>query len=128
TMRSCPNRPRLPPPCGGKRGRFALWGLADRQWGVVSRGQLSRCGLSDGAIDRWLANGRLRRIHPGVYALGHRALRQEAQLTAALLHAGPGAALSHASAAWWWQLSPSAPVVVQVSAPGDRRSIRGVRI
>jgi hypothetical protein len=94
----------------------------------VGRRQLLRCGLSGSAIDRWLAQGRLRRIHPGVYALGHSALREEARLTAALIYAGPGAVLSHASAAWWWQLVPSAPGFVQISALGDRGSIRGVRV
>jgi hypothetical protein len=94
----------------------------------VSRRQLLRCGLSGNAIDRWLAQGRLCRIHPGVYALGHQALCEEGRLTAALLYAGPGVALSHATAAWWWRLVPFAPRVVQISAPGDSRSIGGIRV
>ena len=105
----------MPEPSGsapairGQARSVRIGRLADRQWGVVGRRQLLRCGLSGSAIDRWLAQGRLRRIHPGVYALGHSALREEARLTAALIYAGPGAVLSHASAAWWWQLYPQLP-------------------
>ena len=46
-----------------------------------------------------LASGRLLRIHPGVYAVGHAQLRPEGRWLAAVLAAGPGAALSHRSAA-----------------------------
>jgi hypothetical protein len=123
--RSVPEPSGSAPAIRGQTRSVRIGRLADRQWGVVGRRQLLRCGLSGSAIDRWLAQGRLRRIHPGVYALGHSALREEARLTAALIYAGPGAVLSHASAAWWWQLVPSAPGFVQISALGDRGSILG---
>jgi hypothetical protein len=45
--------------------------LATPQSGVISRAQLTRCGVSDASISRWIAVGRLIRIHPGVYAVGH---------------------------------------------------------
>src|SRR4051794_31854498 len=78
--------------------------FAERQWGVVARWQLQQCGISGTTISRWVVAGRLHRIHPGVYALGHKALSLEGRLLAAVLYAGPGAALSHASAAHWWGL------------------------
>jgi very-short-patch-repair endonuclease len=50
-------------------------------------------------IHRRLASGHLLRIHRGVYAVGHAQLRREGRWLAAVLAVGPGAALSHRSAA-----------------------------
>ena len=102
--------------------------LAERQWGVIARWQLLECGLSVAAISRWVAVGRLNRIYPSVYAVGHRALCVEGQLLAAILYAGPGAALSHASAAHRWELLPYLPITIDVVSPRQRRSLSEVRI
>ena len=110
----------------GNRDRDVLIRLAERQWGVVSRVQLLDVGLSKSAIGRWAAAGRLHRVHPGVYALGHRALSTEGRLAAALFYAGPGAALSHATALWWWALKRGQPRAIHVSARGRRSSIKGI--
>jgi hypothetical protein len=67
-------------------------------------------------------------IHRGVYALGHSSVPIEGRLVAALLHAGPGAVLSHGTAAWWWRLLEREPAVIDVSAPGRHGSIDGVRV
>jgi hypothetical protein len=79
-------------------------------------------------VSRWIAAGRLHRVYPGVYALGHRKLRDEGQLAAALLYAGHGAALSHATAAWWWGILKSQPSTIDVSAPGHRRSLDALHL
>ncbi len=79
-------------------------------------------------IARWAGAGRLHRLHPGVYALGHRSLSIEGELVAALLHAGPGAALSHATAAWWWRLIDHRPLEIELSAPGYAVSRPGLRV
>jgi very-short-patch-repair endonuclease len=100
--------------------------LAERQWGVVARWQLEQCGLSSAAISRWVASGRLHRIYPGVYAVGHRAICTEGRLLAAVLYAGPGAALSHASAASWWGLLSYLPSSTHVCSPVQRQSPKGV--
>ena len=105
-----------------------VWRLAERQWGVVARWQLEHCGLSGTTISRWVVAGRLHRIYSGVYAVGHKALSTEACLLAAVLYAGPGAALSHASAAHWWELLPSLPYTTDVTSPRRRRSLQGVRV
>lgn len=79
-------------------------------------------------IRTWLLNGRLERVFPRVYAVGHRAPSREADLWAAILYAGPGAMLSHATAAQWRGLIDHAPGVIEVSTPRKIRSLRGVRV
>ena len=100
-------------------GRELIARGAERQWGVVTRGQLRAAGLGDTAIDRRLADGRLRRLHRGVYALGHAALRIEGVWLAAVLACGPDAALSHRTAAALWGLFDTR--VLDVTATGARR-------
>ena len=102
--------------------------VASAQWGVISLQQLGDCGVSKSAANRWRWAGRLHTIHRGVYALGHDALSTEGHLVAALLYAGPGALLSHQAAGWWWGLLDREPGVIDISAPGRRRSLDGVRV
>ena len=116
-----------PTPRGGS-ATVRVARLASRQWGVVSRRQLRGCGLSGSTVDRWVEAGRLHRVHPAIYAVGHERLSAEGHLAAALLYAGPGAALSAGTAAWWWGLWPDPPGVVHVVVPGRRAGVRGVRI
>ena len=73
------------------------------------------CGLSNARLARWVVEGRLRRLHPGVYAVGHGRVCIEGRLVAALLYAGRGSALSHTTAAWWWGLLDTSPRRIQVS-------------
>jgi very-short-patch-repair endonuclease len=47
-------------------------------------------------------------------------------MVAALLYAGADAALSHATAAWWWGLVDDEPVVIDVSARSRAASDNGV--
>lgn len=49
-------------------------------------------------------------------------------MAAALFYAGPGAALSHVTAAWWWGMLHAEPRRLHVCVPGRRRSIRSVRV
>ena len=55
----------------------ALAELAERQFGVVSLAQLRGLGLGERGVRHRVRVGRLRRIHRGVYAVGHRVLRRE---------------------------------------------------
>lgn len=102
--------------------------LAQRQRGVVGGQQLKYLGVSAAGISRWTAQGRLHRVHPGVYAVGHSVLDVGGRLTAALLYAGREAALSHQTGAWWWRVLEHEPQTIHLSAPGDRRSLPDVRI
>lgn len=73
--------------------------LAARQHGVVARRQVVALGMSETMVRDRLGGGQLVRLHRGVYAVGHAQLRREGRWLAAVLAAGPGAALSHRSAA-----------------------------
>jgi predicted transcriptional regulator of viral defense system len=102
--------------------------MATRQHGVVSSTQLQKAGLSRAAISRWAASARLYRIHPRVYALGHSSLSLRGRLWAALLYAGPGAAFSHTTAAWLWELIDAEPRLIHLTVPGRRLSLPDVRV
>jgi hypothetical protein len=78
--------------------------LAAEQWGVVDNADLRACGLSANAVTSRVRNGRLHRVHPGVYALGHAALSLRARFLAAVK--ATGGVLSHRSAAVMWKLFP----------------------
>lgn len=81
--------------------------LAERQHGVVAVRQLVDRGVG-GEIARIRHEaGLLIPIHQGVYALGHRKLSREGEWMAAVLACGPGAVLSHGSAAELWGIRGS---------------------
>jgi predicted transcriptional regulator of viral defense system len=119
---------RFPPTPRPKNVTERIRRLAERQDGVISRTQLEQCGLSGTGVGRWVAAGRLLRIHRGVYALGHRAVGTRGRLAAALLHAGRGAALSHTTAAWWWQIIRHEPSQIHIVTPGRAGSLPGVQV
>ncbi|HEY2650721.1 MAG TPA: hypothetical protein VGI50_02290, partial [Solirubrobacteraceae bacterium] len=83
-------------------------------------------GVDDKVISDWKRQGYLRRELPRVYAVGHRAASYEADLASALLYAGPGAALSHATAAHWLGLLDKQPCAIHVSTPRRCRSLPGI--
>ena len=112
---------------GGSERRVAT--LAARQHGVVTRTQLVGLGLSADVIDRRLSTGRLRSLHRGVYMVGPMFPAHATEM-AAVLACGPGAVLSHRSAASLWQLLPypARPTLVDVTAPEADRRPRGIRV
>jgi very-short-patch-repair endonuclease len=85
-----------------RRNQIALNRLADRQEGVVRWDQLIAIGFTRATISRWVALGRLFRIHRGVYAVGRRELSRDGRFLAAVWSVGTDAALTgFASAAVW---------------------------
>jgi hypothetical protein len=102
--------------------------LATRQAGAVGRDQLTALGFSRDEIAHEVKHGRLIRVHQGVYAVGHEALSERGRMIAALLAAGPGAALSHRTAAYHWKLLCSMPRFPDVTlidrAPRRRENLR----
>lgn len=123
-----PGASRFPSTPRTESGSLEVARLAARQWGVVSRAQLRHSGLSEARIARWKADGRLHRVYRGIYAVGHRKLGSEGRLAAALLYCGPGAALSHGTAAWWWQLTRTRPERIHVSTPTRASSIPQISV
>ena len=98
-----------------------------RQYGRVTRAQLVTLGVPGSRITRWGKAGYLTRVLPKVYAVGHTAPSRASDLWAAVLYAGPGAMLSHSSAAHHRGLIIYAPDVIHVSTPREKvKSIRGV--
>lgn len=89
--------------------------LAEAQHGVVGRWQLLGLGVGRGAIENRIARGRLRRVQWGVYAVGHRPRSRESRWMAAVLSAGPGAALSHRSAGSLWRILPPKAILPEVT-------------
>jgi very-short-patch-repair endonuclease len=93
---------------------------------VITRVQLLALGFTDDAIKHRLARGRLRRISPGVYAVGQLELTREGEWMAAVLASGDTAALSHDSAAALWELTKAPSHAIHVSVLGASRSRRGI--
>jgi putative AbiEi antitoxin of type IV toxin-antitoxin system/uncharacterized protein DUF559 len=106
----------------------ALAELAERQFGVVSLAQLRALGLGSRAVQQRASVGRLRRLHRGVYAVGHGALGSEGRRLAAVLACGPGAVLSHRSAAAHWGLLATQASLIDVTAPRGRHGGQGIRL
>ena len=104
--------------------------IAARQHGVVSLAQLRALGLDHAAVRRRVRAGRVHRLHRGVYAVGHTVLTREGRWLAAVLASGPGAVLSHRSAAALWGLRPTTAARIDVTVPftNSHRSRRLVTV
>jgi putative AbiEi antitoxin of type IV toxin-antitoxin system/uncharacterized protein DUF559 len=102
--------------------------LAGRQWGVVSLAQLRALGIGARAVQLRASAGRLHRVYRGVYAVGHQALRVEGRRLAAVLACGPGAVLSHRSAASHWGLLHTDQTRIDVTGPRGRQGVPGIRL
>jgi very-short-patch-repair endonuclease len=112
---------------GEREQRHAcVFAVASRQWGNITTRQLRSCGLSDPAITRWVAAGKLRREHPTVYSAGHRSPAPEARWAAGLLYVGADAALGHRAAAANLALMPP-PKIVDVLVMRRVRKQPGIR-
>lgn len=115
---------------GSARGRdWVIAEIAGRQYGVVSRAQLVAAGIGPGAIETRIRRFGLLPLHRGVYAVGHTALVPLAREMAAVLACGPGAVVSHSSAAGaiWCLLDPLAGPV-DITIPRSNRRRPGIRV
>ena len=113
--------PEIPPAC-----RLA----AEARDGVISRPEAIEAGLA-ASTPAWLArDGRWRRIHRGVYRLYTGDPPRDARLWAAICRAGPGAVLSHQTAAELDGLADRPGPTIHVTIPVQRRvaPIGGVTI
>ena len=96
--------------------------LAVRQHGVVAHWQLIALGLSPSAIHRRIADGRLKSLHRGVYALG--AIDRRGRWMAVVLAGGEGALLSHRDAAMLWELRETRRSAIDITVLGTSRRSR----
>jgi hypothetical protein len=104
--------------------------VAAGQEGLITTDQLIAARLDKSAINRRVRAGRLHRLYRGVYAVGHCNLSREARWLAAVFACGPGAVLSHRSAAACWGIRPQSrgPIEVTVPGTGGRSHRPGLRI
>ncbi len=94
---------------------------------MVSRGQLEGVGMGRRAVEWRVGAGRLHRLHPGVYAVGHHVTPKEGRWLAAVFASGLDAALSHRAAAALWGVRPYTAGAVDITTPRKWRSAEGIR-
>ena len=99
--------------------------IAERQHGVVARGQLIGAGMPVGAIARRLHSGALLPEFRGIYRVGHRAPSREARYMAAVLACGDHAQLHGRAAGHLLGLLRGRAPEPEVIAPTKRR-VRGI--
>jgi hypothetical protein len=91
------------------------------QAGIVSRQQLLRDGTNRMTIISKVKSGQWRQVHHGVYMTFAGELTRRAELWAAVLYAGPGAMLSHETAAEILGITDRRAPSIDVTVPGPRR-------
>ncbi|MGH2871081.1 MAG: hypothetical protein ACRDL5_01305, partial [Solirubrobacteraceae bacterium] len=94
--------------------------IAGHQRGRIARRQLLAAGAGYSSINWFVASGRLKPKHRGVYAVGHDAPAPLAAATEVLLALRDGSALSHLTAAALWGLIPEPGPAAQLhtTVPG----------
>lgn len=107
----------------GTRLGIAVAQLASGQHGIVDHDDLLGLRMARSTIAHWARTGRLHRLHRGVYSVvPPPLLKLEGRWLAAVRACGPGAVLSHISAAQLhWLADRDAKRAIHVSVPGRRR-------
>ena len=97
---------------------------------MIGFAQLLALGFSASQIHKWVASGRLYRVHRGVYSIAPpELLTRKGRYLAAVLACGPGAALSHRSAADLHELRATDRSNIDVIVPAEhKRLVRGVDV
>ena len=98
--------------------------LSRRQGGVITRRQALAVGLPATTVESWVQRGHWTRLARGIYATSGGPPSREALLWAALLRAGPGAVLSHETAAELLGLLPWPAPAIHVTVPARRNPDR----
>jgi len=95
---------------------------------VVARRQLQALGYGRHAIRHRISTGRLRPVFRGVYAVGRSGLSRRGRWMAAVLACGPGAVLSHDSAAALLGIGSESREIEVSVRPGWDRRVPGIRV
>lgn len=110
-----------------RRWDLEIAGVANRQHGLISLEQLEGTGMDRRTVAARERAGRLHRIHRGVFSVGHVSSTPEAAFLAGVLACGPGAVLSHGSAATLWGFWKPDGGSIHVISPNRRgRSPAGI--
>jgi hypothetical protein len=96
----------------------AIARTAATQEGVIDLGQLAKVGLGGRGVRHRVAAGRLHRMYPGVFAVGHPRVSVDGRRIAAVLACGDGAVLSRRTAAVAWGILNGDGRRFDVVAPG----------
>jgi predicted transcriptional regulator of viral defense system len=99
----------------------SLLELARGQAGVISRRQAISAGMTRAALEAKIASGRWQKIYRGAYATFSGPAGWTARVWAAVLYAGPGAQLSHETAAELLRLTDERRPLIHVAIPRERR-------
>jgi very-short-patch-repair endonuclease len=104
--------------------------VAQGQYGLITRNQLRREGLSDDSVSRRLRRGSLHQVHRGVFTVGTPLLLPGARELAAVLACQPRAYASHRSAAHLLDLLslPKNAATAEVSVEGRDVRRKGIRV
>jgi very-short-patch-repair endonuclease len=108
---------------GGDR---TVTALAARQHGVVTTQQLAEAGLGRRSIAHRVQQGRLKRLHRGVYLVASLPAPLTPQM-AAVLACGATAVLSHHAAAALWGVRPPRDGAIDVTVATGRHR-KGIRV
>jgi predicted transcriptional regulator of viral defense system len=107
----------------------AIVGFAQARHGVITSDELRAFGLSQAAVTKRAREGRLFRLHRGVYSVGRPDVTPAGLRMAAVLACGPSAFLSHRSSAAQHGLLEDNRRLCEVTvAPPARRSRTGIRV
>jgi hypothetical protein len=110
------------------RSKERIAEVAAKQAGQIAYSQLKWLRIAPSTIAVWKSDGYLELSLPYVFSVGHNASSWEADLWSAVLYAGPGAMLSHGTAARWLGLIDFAPSAIHVSTPRQNRSLPGIHV
>jgi hypothetical protein len=102
--------------------------LLERQDRVIGRSQGLEFGLSAYSMRHRARAGEWQRIQRGVYATFSGEVTRDAQLWAAVLRAGPGAVLSHQTAAELYGLIKQPSPLIHVTVPAASNPAKSARI
>jgi hypothetical protein len=97
--------------------------LVELQCGVISRQQAMLAGMTADDVGWLLRSGRWRSLQRGAYAVFTGAAPREAVLWATVHRAGPGAALSHQTAAELFRLADEPGPLIHLTVPACRRVV-----